>query len=103
LCPHDILLYGPYDFFDSILPVHKEKSHYYFTDRAVSGLGMTLTWPCHIAGFVKNNMFSVDKMNTRKTKPVYNSKLIVDNLWKICYHYLTKNSLFYMVILYFWL
>jgi len=52
LCPHDILLYGPYDFFDSILPVHKEKSHYYFTDRAVSGLGMTLTWPwLGIAGF----------------------------------------------------
>jgi len=53
LCPHDILLYGPYDFFDSILPVHKEKSHYYFTDRAVSGLGMTLTWPCQIPGHLR--------------------------------------------------
>jgi len=39
----DTLLYAPYDFFDSILPVHKEKSHYYFADSAVSGLDMTLT------------------------------------------------------------
>ena len=38
-----MLLYGPYNFFDSILPVQKGKSHNYFTDRTVSELDMTLT------------------------------------------------------------
>ncbi|MDT3699366.1 MAG: hypothetical protein RO469_08055, partial [Thermincola sp.] len=54
-----------YDFFDSILPVHKEKSHYYFTDRAVSGLGMTLTWSCVLFETLLKSTNIYDNINYR--------------------------------------